>query len=148
MGRGSRVCNRDSVLRLSISPGKNCPSPRRILSVLGNKEVVTIAGRPSTSGLDGSRPIRSRGERGGSVEDFDHASCRPSDAESMSESLEAESGSPFGARVSPPSQELPFRRRSRRRSSHAHDMVHDKDGDVDTRGTGSEDRLDVPDSVF
>ncbi|KAH7129685.1 hypothetical protein B0J13DRAFT_452591 [Dactylonectria estremocensis] len=78
-------------------------------------------------------------------QDFDHTSCGSSDAES--ESSEAESGSPFGAQVSPPSQELPSRRCSRRSSSHAHETVQDKDSDVDTEGSGSEDGLDVPECV-
>ncbi|EXK26493.1 hypothetical protein FOXG_15955 [Fusarium oxysporum f. sp. lycopersici 4287] len=51
------------------------------------------------------------------------------------ESSEAESGPPFGFRVSPPSQELP--------SSHAHETVQDKDCDVDTEDSSSEDGLDV-----
>ncbi|KAF5700099.1 hypothetical protein FMUND_14469 [Fusarium mundagurra] len=73
-------------------------------------------------------------------QDYDHTSCGSSDAES--ESSEAEPRSPFGAR--PPSQELPPRRRSRRRSSHAHETVQDKDKDVDIEGSGSEDDLDIP----
>ncbi|PCD23151.1 hypothetical protein AU210_014674 [Fusarium oxysporum f. sp. radicis-cucumerinum] len=78
-------------------------------------------------------------------QDFDHTSCGSSDAESKSS--EAESGSPFGARVSPPSPELAARRRSRRRPSHAHETVQDKDSDVDTEGSGSEDGLGVPKCV-
>ncbi|KAH7142259.1 hypothetical protein DER46DRAFT_630897 [Fusarium sp. MPI-SDFR-AT-0072] len=78
-------------------------------------------------------------------QDFDHTSYGSSDAKS--ESSEAKSGSPSGARMSPPSQELPSPRRSRRRSSHAHGMVQDTDSDVDTEGSGSEDGLDVPECV-
>ncbi|KAM0413589.1 hypothetical protein ACHAPT_013635 [Fusarium lateritium] len=74
-------------------------------------------------------------------QDFDHTSCGASDAESASR--EAESGSPLGARVSPPPQELPSQRRSRRRSSYAPEAVQDKDGVVDTEGFGSEDDLIV-----
>uniref|UniRef100_A0A0D2YI09 Uncharacterized protein n=1 Tax=Fusarium oxysporum (strain Fo5176) TaxID=660025 RepID=A0A0D2YI09_FUSOF len=66
-------------------------------------------------------------------QDFDHTNCGYSDVEP--ESSEAESGPPFGFRVSPPSQELP--------SSHAHETVQDKDCDVDTEDSSSEDGLDV-----
>ncbi|KAH6983668.1 hypothetical protein BKA56DRAFT_615625 [Ilyonectria sp. MPI-CAGE-AT-0026] len=59
---------------------------------------------------------------------FNHTSCGSSDTKS--ESSEAESRSPFGARVS---QELPSRRRSRRRSPYAYETV--------------EDDLDVPECV-
>ncbi|KAH7230630.1 uncharacterized protein BKA55DRAFT_598833 [Fusarium redolens] len=76
---------------------------------------------------------------------LDGANCGPSDAES--EASEAESGSPFEAQVSPPSQELPFPHCSRRRPSRALEMVQDKDSDVDTEGSGSEDGLDVPEFV-
>ncbi|KAG4258982.1 hypothetical protein FPRO03_13204 [Fusarium proliferatum] len=78
-------------------------------------------------------------------QDYGQTSCESSGAES--ESSEAEPGSPFGARLSPlspPSQELSPRRRSRRRSSHAHETIQDKDRDVDTEGSGSGDDLDIP----
>ncbi|KAM6516696.1 hypothetical protein FALCPG4_014870 [Fusarium falciforme] len=78
-------------------------------------------------------------------QDYDHTSCEISDAES--ESSAAESGSQFGARVSPPCQQLPSPRRSRRRSSHVHKTVQDEDSDVDTEGSGSEDGLNVPECV-
>lgn len=78
-------------------------------------------------------------------QNIEHTSCGFSDVES--ESSEAESGSLFGALVSPPSQKLPSRRRSRRRSSHAHQTVQDKDSDLDTEGSGSEDGLDVRECV-
>ncbi|PNP78234.1 hypothetical protein FNYG_08426 [Fusarium nygamai] len=75
----------------------------------------------------------------------DSEDCESGDA--GSESSEAKPRSSFGAQLSPPSppsQELSPRRRSRRRSSHAHETVQDKDGDVDTEGSGSEDDLDSP----
>ncbi|EXM15620.1 hypothetical protein RAB80_017594 [Fusarium oxysporum f. sp. vasinfectum] len=78
-------------------------------------------------------------------QDYGHTGCESSNAES--ESSEAEPGSPFGARLSPlspPSQELPPRHRSRRRSSHAHETMQDKDRDIDTEGSGSRDDLDIP----
>ncbi|KAH7239906.1 uncharacterized protein BKA55DRAFT_542505 [Fusarium redolens] len=78
-------------------------------------------------------------------QDPDDASCASRDAES--EAREARSGPPFGARVSPPSQELPSQRRSRRRSSHAYETVQDKDSNVDTEGSGSEDGLGVLECV-
>jgi hypothetical protein len=84
-------------------------------------------------------------------QDYDHTSCESSDA--GSESSEAEPGSPFGdprdplSPLSPPSQELSSRRRSRRRSSHAHELVQDKDRDVDIEGSSSEDDLDIPECV-
>ncbi|CZR35900.1 uncharacterized protein FPRO_03840 [Fusarium proliferatum ET1] len=90
-----------------------------------------------------SLPLESQHEQ-----NYDHISCKFSDAES--ESSKAEPGSPFGAPLSPlspPSQELSPRRRSRRRSSHAHETVQDKDRDVDTEGSGSEDDLDIPECV-
>ncbi|KAH7183768.1 hypothetical protein BKA60DRAFT_671613 [Fusarium oxysporum] len=83
-------------------------------------------------------PAKSLSPESQHEQDYDHASCESSDA--GSESLEAEPGSPFGARLSPlspPSQELSPRRRSRRRSSHAHE----------TKGSGSEDDLDIPECV-
>ncbi|KAG7432006.1 hypothetical protein Forpi1262_v007062 [Fusarium oxysporum f. sp. raphani] len=73
-------------------------------------------------------------------QDYDHTSCESSDAES--ESSETEPISPFGVR--PPSQELSPRRRSHRRSSHAHKTVQDKGRDVDTEGSVIEDDLDIP----
>ncbi|KAH7125032.1 hypothetical protein B0J13DRAFT_647188 [Dactylonectria estremocensis] len=78
-------------------------------------------------------------------QDIEYTSCGFSDAEP--ESSEAESRSPFRAHVSPPSQELPSRRHSRRRSSYIHQTVQDKDSDVDTEGSGSEDGLDVRECV-
>ncbi|KAI8668668.1 hypothetical protein NCS57_00679000 [Fusarium keratoplasticum] len=77
-------------------------------------------------------------------QDYDHTSCETSDAES--ESSAAESGSQFGARLSPPFRRLPSPRRSRRRSSHTHEMVHE-DSDVDTKGSSSEDGLNIPECV-
>ncbi|KAG5758699.1 hypothetical protein H9Q72_013171 [Fusarium xylarioides] len=81
-------------------------------------------------------------------QDYNHTSSESSDT--SSESSEAEPKSPFGARLSPlspPSQELSPRRRSRCRPSHAHETVLDKDRDVDTEGSGSEDDLDIPECV-
>ncbi|GKU22760.1 hypothetical protein FLAG1_08046 [Fusarium langsethiae] len=81
-------------------------------------------------------------------QDYDHTSSESND--SGPESSKAEPGSPFGDRLSPlspPSQELLLWRRSRRRSSHAHEMVQDKDRDVDIEGSGSEDDLDIPECV-
>ncbi|KAF5707595.1 hypothetical protein FMUND_11003 [Fusarium mundagurra] len=65
----------------------------------------------------------------------------------LSVSSEAEPRSPFGARLSPlspPSEELSPRWRSRRRSSYAHETMQDKNRDVDIEGSGSEDDLDIP----
>ncbi|PNP78604.1 hypothetical protein FNYG_07950 [Fusarium nygamai] len=93
-------------------------------------------------------PAKSRSPESQHEQDYNHTSCESSDAES--EFSEAEPGSPFGARLSPlspPSQELSPRRRSRRRSSHAHETVQDKDRGVDTEGSGSEDDLDIPECV-
>ncbi|PCD20272.1 hypothetical protein AU210_016684 [Fusarium oxysporum f. sp. radicis-cucumerinum] len=90
-------------------------------------------------------PAKSLSPESQQEQDYNHVSCESSDA--GSESSEAEPGSPFGARLSPlspPSQELSPRRRSRRRSSHAHETVQDKDRDIDTEGSGSEDDLDIP----
>jgi hypothetical protein len=90
-------------------------------------------------------PAKSLSPESQREQDYGHTSCESSDAES--ESSEAEPGSPFGARLSPlspPSQELSPRRRSRRRSSRAHETVQDKDRDVDTEGSGSGDDLDIP----
>ncbi|KAF4447586.1 hypothetical protein F53441_8881 [Fusarium austroafricanum] len=78
-------------------------------------------------------------------QNLDHGSCSPSDTES--ESSEAESGSLPGARMSPPPQELLSRRRSRGTSPRIHTTVQDKDSDLDTEGSGSEDGLDVPDCI-
>ncbi|EXL40443.1 hypothetical protein FOCG_17065 [Fusarium oxysporum f. sp. radicis-lycopersici 26381] len=93
-------------------------------------------------------PAKSRSPESQHEQDYNHTGCESSDAES--EFSEAEPGSPFGARLSPlspPSQELSPRRRSRRRSSHAHETVQDKDRGVDTEGSGSEDDLDIPECV-
>ncbi|PNP57341.1 hypothetical protein FNYG_15214 [Fusarium nygamai] len=93
-------------------------------------------------------PAKSLSPESQHEQDYGHTSCESSDAES--ESSEAEPGSHFGARLcplSPPSQELPPRRRSRRRSSHAHETMQDKDRDIDTEGSGSGDDLDIPECV-
>ncbi|KAF4452883.1 hypothetical protein F53441_4355 [Fusarium austroafricanum] len=93
-------------------------------------------------------PVKSLSPESQHEQDYGHTSCESSDAEP--ESSEAEPGSPFGARLpplSPPSQELLPQRRSRRRSSHAHETVQDKDRDVDTEGSGGEDDFDIQEYV-
>ncbi|KAH7207376.1 hypothetical protein DER44DRAFT_697508, partial [Fusarium oxysporum] len=85
-------------------------------------------------------PAKSLSPESQHEQDYGHTSCESTDAES--ESSEAEPRSPFGIR--PPSQELSPRRRSRRRSSHAHETVQDKGIDVGTEGSGNEDGLDIP----
>ncbi|KAH7153749.1 hypothetical protein DER46DRAFT_510325 [Fusarium sp. MPI-SDFR-AT-0072] len=93
-------------------------------------------------------PAKSLSPESQHEQDYNRTSCESSDAES--ESSEAEPESPFGARLSPlspPSQELSPPRRSRRRSSHAHETVQDKDRDVDTEGSGSEGDFDIPECV-
>ncbi|KAK2687240.1 hypothetical protein QWA68_014245 [Fusarium oxysporum] len=85
-------------------------------------------------------PAKSLSPESQHEQDYGHTSCESTDAES--ESSEAEPRSPFGVR--PPSQELSPRRRSRRRSSHAHETVQDKGIDVGTEGSGNEDDLDIP----
>ncbi|WAO93448.1 Hypothetical protein NCS54_01099600 [Fusarium falciforme] len=75
-------------------------------------------------------------------QDLDDASCGSSDAES--EAVDGGPGSPFGAQAFP---QLPFPRRSRRRSPYAHATAQEEDSDADTEGSSSEDGLDDPQSV-
>ncbi|EGU75110.1 hypothetical protein FOXB_14380, partial [Fusarium oxysporum f. sp. conglutinans Fo5176] len=115
-------------------------------TLLHDSEVSASTSRDDAiSGAHNSSPAVRLPPKSQQEQDFDHTGCESSDAES--ESLEAESGSPSVARISPPSQELPSRRRSHRRSSHAHGIVQDTDSDVDTEGSGNEDGLDVPECV-
>ncbi|KAJ4175833.1 hypothetical protein NW767_015650 [Fusarium falciforme] len=106
---------------------------------------VSTWGDDSISGTPTTSPTVPMSPKVHQEQNFDDESCGSSDAES--EASEAESGSPFGARVSPPSQEVPSRRHSRRTSSHTHEIVQDEDSDVDTEGSGSEDGLNVPEFV-
>ncbi|KAF9772508.1 hypothetical protein IL306_009782 [Fusarium sp. DS 682] len=115
-------------------------------TLLHDSEVRASASHDdATPGAHTSSPAVRLSPESQQEQDFDHTSCGSSDAES--ESSEAESGSPLGARVSPSAQNLPSRRRSRRRSSHAHETVQGKDSDVDTEGSDSEDGPDVPECV-
>ncbi|KAI3581762.1 hypothetical protein IWW34DRAFT_787330 [Fusarium oxysporum f. sp. albedinis] len=121
-------------------------SPEEIAQTqLHGREVCASTRNDAIPGASTSSPAVRLSAESQEEQDFDHTICESSDAESGSS--EAESGSPFEARLSPPSQELTSRRRSPRRSSHAHETVQARDSDVYTEGSSSEDGLDVPECV-
>ncbi|KAH7231608.1 uncharacterized protein BKA55DRAFT_712784 [Fusarium redolens] len=109
---------------------QSSPAP---LQCAHTRSVASTSRDDAIPGARTSSPLVRLSSKSQQEQDFDHTSCGYSDVEP--ESSEAESGPPFGVRVSPPSQELP--------SSHAHETVQDKDCDVDTEDSGSEDGLDV-----
>ncbi|CAI6099002.1 unnamed protein product [Clonostachys chloroleuca] len=107
-----------------------------------SEECASTSRDDAISGVHTPSPAKSLLPESQHEQDYNRTSCESSDAES--ESSEAEPESPFGARLSPlssPSQELSPPRRSRRRSSHAHETVQDNEG------SGSEGDLDIPECV-
>ncbi|KAF5969546.1 hypothetical protein FBULB1_10190 [Fusarium bulbicola] len=131
--------------RRTYSPIAAGPEEMAHTLLHGSEVSASTSHDDAISGAHTSSPAVRLPPKSQQEQDFDHTSCGSSDAES--ESSEAESGSPSGARMSPPSQELPSRRRSCRRSSHAHRTVQDTDSDIDTKGSGSKDSLDIPQCV-